>query len=71
MTMRRETVDPVMAQQTMENAAIPVMMSRGPIYKHKGWLFKPGMDIPQCYSKKTSHEMAGEGCNVHGVVALS
>lgn len=40
-------------------------------YQRKGWLFQKNMDIVQCRTAMDSKEMVGEGCNVHGVVALS
>jgi len=42
-------------------------------YQRKGWFFdeeKTGT-ITQCRKQKSSHDEAGEGCNVHGIVALS
>jgi len=40
-------------------------------YTRKGWQFNPKMDIVQCRRALNSHDMVGEGCNVHGIVALS
>ena len=40
-------------------------------YQRKGWLFEKNMDIKQCRKVKKSSEMVNEGCNVHGIVALS
>jgi len=40
-------------------------------YIRKGWAFTPNMDVKQCRTAVNSHEMEGEGCNVHGIVALS
>lgn len=40
-------------------------------YVRKGWQFDPKMDIKQCRRVKNSHDMVGEGCNVHGIIALS
>ena len=37
----------------------------------KGWHFKESMDIKQCRHLLNSKDMDGEGCNVHGIVALS
>ena len=39
-------------------------------YQRKGWLFDKNMEISQCRKAKNSKDMEGEGCNVHGVVAL-
>lgn len=40
-------------------------------YARKGWQFDATMDIKQCRKSMNSHDMTGEGCNVHGIVALS
>eukprot|EP01083_Nonionella_stella_P256292 878607_1 len=40
-------------------------------YQRKGWLFPKDLDVKQCKQQKNSHDMEGEGCNVHGIVALS
>lgn len=40
-------------------------------YQRRGWLFQKNMDIVQCRSMMDSKHMMGEGCNVHGFVALS
>ena len=40
-------------------------------YQRRGWIFEPNMDVKQCHHAKNSNEQIGEGCNVHGVVALS
>lgn len=40
-------------------------------YQRRGWNFDPKMDIKQCHNAKNSNEQIDEGCNVHGVVALS
>ena len=39
-------------------------------YQRKGWMFDNKIEIRQCRSEKTSEEEKGEGCNVHGIVAL-
>jgi endoplasmic reticulum-Golgi intermediate compartment protein 3 len=39
-------------------------------YKRRGWLIKNDMDISQC-KKAAEQDQEGEGCNVHGIVALS
>lgn len=43
------------------------------VYRRRGWVLPNLDDIKQCKNeqKKNSREGAGEGCNVHGVVALS
>lgn len=40
-------------------------------YQTKGWNFEPNLDVKQCHNSPNSHEMAGEGCNIHGIVSLS
>lgn len=40
-------------------------------YQKKGWLFQTNMEVKQCHKEKGSTDMNGEGCNVHGKVALS
>lgn len=40
-------------------------------YQRKGWTFAPNLDVVQCHSSPNSNELKGEGCNVHGLVALS
>jgi hypothetical protein len=40
-------------------------------YQRKGWHFEKNMEIQQCRHHLDSKEMEGEGCNVHGKVALS
>ena len=40
-------------------------------YVRKGWQFDPKMEIKQCRRVMNSHDMVGEGCNIHGIVALS
>lgn len=39
-------------------------------YKRRGWVIRDDMEIVQC-KKKSEDEEEDEGCNVHGVVALS
>jgi hypothetical protein len=40
-------------------------------YMQKGWLFDPGLDVKQCRHVVDSDEEQGEGCNIHGTIALS
>lgn len=42
-------------------------------YQKKGWFFneKNIRDIKQCKNQKSGKDEKGEGCNVHGIVALS
>jgi hypothetical protein len=40
-------------------------------YQRKGWHFETSMDVQQCRHAMNSKDMDGEGCNVHGQVALS
>lgn len=40
-------------------------------YQRKGWHFEKNMKVKQCQTTVGSKEMEGEGCNVHGKVALS
>jgi len=40
-------------------------------YQRKGWFFKANTDISQCHQVVSSDDEKGEGCNVHGIVALS
>ena len=42
-------------------------------YKRKGWVLKDTDDISQCKNQRglSSGETSDEGCNIHGVVALS
>mmetsp|Transcript_21768 Transcript_21768/g.32260 ORF Transcript_21768/g.32260 Transcript_21768/m.32260 type:complete len:405 (-) Transcript_21768:106-1320(-) len=40
-------------------------------YQKKGWLFQTDMEVKQCTKDLGSKDMKGEGCNVHGKVALS
>lgn len=39
-------------------------------YQRKGWSFTPNMDVKQCHDNPNTNEMIGEGCNIHGMVAL-
>jgi endoplasmic reticulum-Golgi intermediate compartment protein 3 len=39
-------------------------------YKRRGWVIKDDLEILQC-KKQIEQDQEGEGCNVHGVVALS
>ena len=39
-------------------------------YQRKGWHFDEKTAISQCKHSQNSKDMEGEGCNVHGVVAL-
>jgi len=43
------------------------------VYQRKGWFFdnKTKKDIKQCEKEKRGSDEKGEGCNVHGIVALS
>ena len=38
-------------------------------YKRKGWILKDKENVEQC--KHAQEDQTGEGCNIHGVVALS
>lgn len=41
-------------------------------YKRRGWILKDTKEIKQCKKERaTTKDESGEGCNVHGVVALS
>ena len=40
-------------------------------YKRKGWFLKDFSEIKQCANYKQGTEDKDEGCNIHGVVALS
>jgi len=40
-------------------------------YRRKGWVLQNAGEIKQCTSEMNQKEEAGEGCNVHGIVALS
>lgn len=41
------------------------------VYQRKGWSFTPNLDVKQCHDMENSNSMVGEGCNIHGMVALS
>lgn len=40
-------------------------------YGRKGWTIQDEQTVAQCKNQETSEEEQGEGCNVHGIVALS
>ncbi len=40
-------------------------------YQRKGWSFEPNLDVKQCHNELRGEDLKGEGCNVHGMVALS
>jgi hypothetical protein len=40
-------------------------------YKRRGWIIHDNAQIKQCAREMTAEDQAGEGCNVHGVIALS
>jgi hypothetical protein len=40
-------------------------------YKRRGWVLHDTSEIPQCKGEAKLDEQEGEGCNVHGKVALS
>lgn len=41
------------------------------VYARRGWVLPNVNDITQCQGELTSKQEDGEGCNVHGIVALS
>ena len=40
-------------------------------YIQRGWKFDPELSVKQCTHAVTSEEEEGEGCNIHGTIALS
>jgi len=41
------------------------------VYQRKGWMLDDITKVKQCSKEKISDEEKGEGCNIHGMVALS